>query len=82
MALKIIILLVCVLAVTMTFRGEWLIKTFTKDKEPSAKRLWQSSAQHSFAVAAFAAVFTVMIKQTRKGMDIINGRFKNIAKEL
>ena len=81
MALKIIILLVCVLAVTMTFRGEWLIKTFTKDKEPSAKRLWQSSAQHSFCRRRFrGSIYSNVIKQTRKGMDIINGRFKNIAK--
>ncbi len=61
MALRIIILLICVLAVTMTFRGEWLIKTFTKDKEPSAKKIMVvKCAALFFAVAAFAAVFTMM----------------------
>ena len=61
MALRIIILLICVLAVTMTFRGEWLIKTFTKDKEPSAKKIMSvKCAALFFAVAAFAAVFTMM----------------------
>ena len=60
-ALRIIILLICVLAVTMTFRGEWLIKTFTKDKEPSAKKIMSvKCAALFFAVAAFAAVFTMM----------------------
>ena len=60
MAVKTILFIICVAAAVLTFRGEWLIKTFTRDKEPSVNKITALKyAALGLAVAAFAAVLFI-----------------------
>jgi hypothetical protein len=60
LAVRIIAFIVCVAAALLTFRGEWILKTFTSDKEPSVKKIMALKyAALGLAVAAFAAVFLI-----------------------
>lgn len=60
MVVKIALFVICVAAAVLTFRGEWVIKTFTNDKEPDeGKVMALKYAALGLAVAAFLAVLFV-----------------------
>ena len=36
---KIIVFIICAISAVLTFRGEWVIKTFSKNESPSEKQI-------------------------------------------
>lgn len=60
MIVKIAIILVCVLAVILTFKGEWVLKRVFKIPEPSEKAVLNVKfIALGIAILLFAAVFRV-----------------------
>ena len=54
---KIIVFIICAISAVLTFRGEWVIKTFSKNESTSEKQIMRLKyTALGLAVAAFVAV--------------------------